>query len=262
MSKGSSYPGVIGARTARAIMAVLIASIGTPALSAPSAPSIAIKFGAAEPSPSGATSNVAGAAGVLGTVKWNNLSSATGTDIALNQDNAGTSIASSALITYFSNGTWSSIKFASNDTDTGQNGNLMAGYLDNVSAIPSSVTVRGMDAVFGAGLKSLYVYHNGDVQGRGGIYAVGGATPESIVHTDNAVFNGSFIPGEDFDIFTFTGDAFTLDCTPTIGDGPNHDGAKRTPLNGIEIVAAIPEPGTLSLLGLLSLGIVSRRKRK
>jgi hypothetical protein len=236
---------------------------------APAAPSIGINFGANEPDAGG--SAVAGAAGALNTVTWNNLSGPSGTQANLNADVGGASAATNASVTWSSPNTWASTGRGeeNNTAPAGNNRNLMTGYIDTlgVGEQGASVTVSDIPPVSGFPFFDVYVYMTGGVNGRGGTYTIGGTTLE---HTGDAAFDGAFVEdvldpgttaGSNFIVFRgLSGQNFTLTSTPSIGN------PARAPISAIEIVGSpVPEPGTVALMGvgamIVSAGTCLRRRR-
>lgn len=212
--------------------AVALALIASPAFG----DSLAINFGANEPN-GAATAVVNGLAGVFGTSIWNNTSNATGTAASLNADVGGVSTATSASVTWTSAGTWASAGRGeeNNTAPPGNDFNLMQGYLDSGTTPETgvTVTVTGIDSI--PVIDDLYnvaVYIKGGVNGRGGVYSIGG---QSITHTDTVAFDGTFESGPTGDYILFkniTGNEFTL---TSVADAVSF----RAPINAIEIVPAI-----------------------
>ncbi len=189
--------------------------------------SIAINFGADEPD--GAGSAVNGAAGILGTVNWNNLTTLNGNAADLVADVSGNVLETGITVTWDSNNTWASQGRAENNNDApdGENRNLMTGYLDTNGSDPNTVTVSGLpdDALY-----DVIVYTKGGVIGRGGDYTIGDLT---LSHVDESAFSGSFLFGRTGDYLIFprqTGSSFELTGTPTTGE------PARAPINAIEIL--------------------------
>jgi hypothetical protein len=256
-----------------AIALAAAAALGALAQAAPTTPSIAIKFGANEPGRPGDTNGaVNGAAGVLGTVNWNNMSGGTqATPQPLTADVAGTALAlPTTTVAWSSAGTWSSTgRGEENNTGTGENGDLMAGYLDTgtVEEMGVSITVAGLPPVEGLPLFDVYVYIQGGVNGRGGNYTI---APTTMEHVGDTGFAGTFAedtldpgttPGSNYLVFRgLSGSGFTLTSTPTTGSSATD--VARAPINAIEIVAApIPEPATIALVGLGASALLLRRRR-
>ncbi len=237
----------------------LAVTFSTVAYATPIGTSIAINFGADEPA--GAGSSVSGAAGLAGTVNWNNLSGATGGPASLIMDAHGVSMPSSAVVSWVSNNTWSSTGRGedNNAAPTGNDKNLMAGYLDTNATDPAVVTISGLDSVFTAAEYSVAVYIKGGVNNKGGQYTI--TTPNQVQTAANLqtqAFDGTYVPGENYLVFAgLNAPEFTLTAQPEVGNNP------RAPINGIEIVA-IPEPSTIVLLGMGIAGLVglARRRRR
>jgi hypothetical protein len=235
---------------------------------APAAPSIAINFASDQP---GAGSAVTGPAGVLNTVTWNNLTGAdSAAPVTLNADVAGTLTPTAATVTWSSPNTWASTGAGeeNNTAPAGANRNLMTGYIDTLGLGAEGITINVSDlpAVQGFPFFDVYVYIQGGANNRGGTYTIGGTT---ITHQGDVGFNGTFLEdtvdpgttaGSNYIVFRgLTGDSFTLDAVPTLGN------PARAPVNAIEIVASpVPEPATLALLGagaiLVSAGVYLRRR--
>jgi len=189
---------------------------------------IAINFAADEPA--GNRSDVTGAAGVLGTVNWNNVDSAAGSASDLAADVAGSSAPSGVSVEWASPNTWSSTgRGEENNTGSGNDGNLMTGYIDTNAEDPISATVSGLPD---GATYDVIVYIKGGVNGKGGDYTIG---DQVLSHTDTAAFDGTFVYGEFGDYLVFkgvTGSSFTLQSQPTHGGGS----APRAPINGLEVV--------------------------
>lgn len=246
-----------------AALAIMAMVMSTVAYATPTGSSISINFGADEPD--GAGSAVTGAAGLAGTVNWNNLELNEGNS-ALTMDVQSASMASTATVSWTSNNTWSSQGRGeeNNTAPAGDDRNLMTGYLDTTDVTVTEVTVTGLDDVFTDMAYRVAVYIQGGVNGRGGQYTVTTDNKVSTLNlTTEAAFDGTYIPGGDpgnnYLVLGgnegFTAPDFVLTATPTTGDPP------RAPINGIEIVA-IPEPTTIALLvfGLIGWAAVARRR--
>jgi len=188
--------------------------------------SIAINFGSDEPA--GAGSDVTGAAGILGTSNWNNLPLLNGDGATLIADVGGSSADTTVTVSWTSNNTWASMgRSEENNTASGDDKNLLTGYLDTNASDPNSVTVSGLpaDATY-----DVIVYTKGGVIGRGGDYTIGDLT---LAHNDAAAFDGNFVfgPAGDYLIFPqVSGASFVLSGQPTTGS------PARAPINAIEIL--------------------------
>ncbi|MCS1408433.1 MAG: hypothetical protein M2R45_01608 [Verrucomicrobia subdivision 3 bacterium] len=188
---------------------------------------LAINFASEEPMEAG--SKVTGAAGVLGTVNWNNLTGQDGDRAVLVADVGGTATNVGVTVSWTSNNTWAS-QGRGEDNNSAPDGNdrlLMTGYLDTNASDPNSVTVSGL--ADGA-TYDVIVYTKGGVIGRGGDYTIGDQTQS---HIDAAAFSGSYVFGAEGDYLVFkdiSGSSFTLIGQPTTGS------PARAPINAVEVV--------------------------
>jgi hypothetical protein len=228
--------------------------------------SLPIKFGSDVTNGAGDISEVNSAAGVLNTVQWNNLTFNNGSASDLTLDVNGNIVASSASVTWTSNNTWSSTGLGEeNNIATGENRDLMAGYLDTLD-VPNpgvSISVSGLPSAFTLFGYDVYVYIQGGVNGRGGTYTIG---PTTAYHEATAAFDGTFIEdtnpdngtaevdGSNYLLFRdLTGNSFDLTSAPVL---------VRAPVNAIEIVAHVPEPSSLALIGGCGLLSLTRWRRR
>jgi len=116
---------------------------------------------------------VDGAAGVLGTVQWNNVEGAAGSANFLSADVGGSIGNTEISVTWDSPNTWASRgRGEENNSAEGQNAALMTGYIDTNGTDPNTVTVNGLpnDTTY-----DVIVYTKGGVIGRGGDYTVVGS---------------------------------------------------------------------------------------
>jgi hypothetical protein len=170
-------------------------------------------------------------AGVVPKSNWNAASGATGSGMALVDDNGSPTGATV---------TWSASSVLSlNIADTPGNFRMMNGYLDTVSQ-NAIVTVSGLPSN-SAGY-DIYVYADGDNGSatRTGTYQISGTgiTTTSIDLTDaaNTDFSGTFVQANNsngnYVVFTINATGFTLAAIPSTAS----DGVMRAPVNGIQII--------------------------
>jgi hypothetical protein len=189
-------------------------------------------------------------AGVVPSMNWNVAVGDSGTLGGLIQDTNGVGSATGASVTWSSNNTWT--HGPSNFTPGSGNDVLMTSYLDGeTNGVPATATFSGLTG----GLYNVYVYSadaQETIKESGGFFINGTHVPGS---GDGSVGGPTFIqssPG-------VTGNYIFLgDVTPTAGGviSISDDGTSfRIPMNGVELVAAVPEPASITtmLLGALSL---------
>lgn len=194
-------------------------------------------------------------AGVVPATNWNNLlgSTSSATDLV---DGSGT--ATTADVSWTSNGTWST-----DITAAPGNFNMMKAHLDARSAVDAVVTVSSIPASI-ANLYDVYVYfdaqtNNGSVESN---YTIGSQT---YFMKDTAAFSGTFTQatgttagtrtsGANYARFTnLTGTSFTLTADSE---------SFRAEISGIQVVG-VPEPSSICMLlvgGALIVGRFPRRK--
>ena len=206
---------------------------------------------------------------------WNNvLADVTGSASGLIYDDGSLS---NADITFTSDlGRW---RLPITDLTTGDD-RMWKGYLDSAGT-GSTVTVSGLEPT---GLYDVYVYFDGDNGGawRVGNYTVGAITDggEDSENTNwgtgqnasklyqlpvpgpggNQPFGSGLTNNDEGNYLLFSGvsgSSFTL----TAVGGANSDGTPRAPINGFQIVQAIPEPSSAGVLLLGLVGLVVRRRR-
>ncbi|HEV8377700.1 MAG TPA: PEP-CTERM sorting domain-containing protein [Tepidisphaeraceae bacterium] len=228
-------------------------------------------------------------------VGWNNFGR-WGQTVAVNDS---TGAATGATSTWDSANTWHvgsgtaspNAKLMQGYLDaTGQpNNNTSPGYpfFDNANKPETYITnLSGWLAAQGASAYNVVVYTDGDeVSGRKSEYWLqagsGGDPPGTlgpdltshVFVSDTSNFSGTFtqVPlsantlataGEgNFLVFTgLTADSFIL-RTEEYPSGVAGD-ALRAQINGIQIIAVVPEPASMSILALAGLGLLSRRRRR
>ncbi|GEM_PF-612178 len=172
-------------------------------------------------------------AGVISKANWNNALGASGTPLALVDENNNLT---SATVTWNSDNIW-----ALPITDSPGNARMMRGYLDTGKLDPTTVTVNNLP-LSSAGY-NIYVYTDGDNNSatRSASYQITGTgiTTTTVNATDagNSNFGGTFTQASNSNgnYVLFTGinaNSFTITATP----GAASDGTARAPLNGIQIV--------------------------
>jgi hypothetical protein len=172
-------------------------------------------------------------AGVISKANWNNALGASGTPLALVDENNNLT---SATVTWNSDNIW-----ALPITDSPGNARMMRGYLDTGKLDPTTVTVNNLP-LSSAGY-NIYVYTDGDNNSatRSASYQITGTgiTTTTVNATDpgNSNFSGTFTQASNSNgnYVLFTGinaNSFTITATP----GAASDGTARAPLNGIQIV--------------------------
>jgi hypothetical protein len=200
--------------------------------------SIALNFGADEPSGS-SEATVNGAAGVAGTVNWNNLSFASGFpgDDPIVIDVGAQPTASNVTVEWTSSNTWAT-DGRGEDTNNAPEGNdraLMLGYLDTTSTSISQVMVEDIPADLAAGY-DVFIYIQNGVLNRGGTYTV---TDASGVHEQmnrtTTIFDGSYRIGEEGNYLLYPGlrgSSLMIEAQATT------TALFRAPINAVEICAA------------------------
>ena len=158
---------------------------------------LGINFASDEPD--GAGSVVDGAAGIRGTTVWNNVEGAEGSAEELDIQINGASAASDISVSWSSPNTWSSTgRGEENNTASGNDKNLMTGYIDTNAEDPISVTVSGINTELS--YDRCDCLHQGGVNDKGGDYSIGDQT---FPHTDTVAFDGDFVYGELGDYLVF-----------------------------------------------------------
>ena len=220
-------------------LAMLLAlGCSSAAFAANNGSSIAINFGADEPS-GAIEAEVLGAAGVAGTKNWNNLQLNNGFpgDDEIILDVGGVPQASSVTVEWTSNNTWSN-DGRGEDTNNAPDGNdraLMLGYLDTTDTSVTQVVVDNIPAGLATGGYDVFLYVQNGVLNRGGTYTVtGNGASQEQSNVTSTIFDGTYIPGENGNYLLFPG---LKGSTLTI-EGMATDAALfRGPINGIEICA-------------------------
>jgi hypothetical protein len=227
---------------------------------------VGLNFGADEPNgANGGGIASFGAAGASGAVQanWNNLNGAAGTNTTIKADKLGSAEATAMTVTWTCPNTWASTgRGEENNNFTGEDKNLMLGYLDTGAATTTTVDISGIpaDLTAGAGY-DVYVYFLGGVPGRGGGYRV--AKADGTPLTDTVVVGPSTKPTEHvlatgtkgspgtgtYTVFRNLTES-TIKVQATTADGFGFGGTPRAPLNAIQIVkasGAITGPGKMTI---------------
>ncbi len=174
-------------------------------------------------------------AGAIPARNWNNASQAAGS-LSLLSDNNGAGTGATA--SWQSDGVWSLPI-----TESAGSARMMKGYLDTPSGSDTvTVTVANLPAAITANGYDVYVYADGDNGGaaRTGSYTIG-VTTRTVQDTAGTNFAGTFVPairpvGNYMKFTSVGGTGFTLKATP----GTASDGARRSPVNALQIVSQPP----------------------
>jgi hypothetical protein len=263
-----------------AALAVLGSATG--ARAGPMTHTIAIHFGADEPSGSfGSTLLSTDLAGVPGvspgvpgarTANWNNTAGQSGTvgPGGLVRDDFGIATTTGTSLTWNSSNTWSS-------TGRGEENNnfpagsadrrLTTGYLDNNPGMATTITISNLPPDFA--LYDVYLYFLGGVgTGRFGDYTVNGVTQHH-VGGDNSLNGPLYVQaigdnslGNYLLFHNVSGSTVAITVA-------TDDAGFRAPINAVELVllptpgpGAIPEPTSLALFGLGAAGLLAYRRRR
>lgn len=215
-------------------------------------------------------------AGVVPQPDWNNAGIGGQTSKYVNnvgQLAAGTVLNSYGLIVPGLSVAWNAYNtFSTLTPDDPGNDRMMKGYLDTSSADPydsSTTTVElfNIPNNYTTGGYDLYIYYDGlftvgnpPRAGEYQVFDVSNNLVGTIYAVDSASYAGSFIQasgtsianatsGNYIEFTDLTSRMITIEATGVAGDVP------RAPINGIQIVALVPEPPSIVLLLLSGIGL-------
>jgi len=234
------------------------------------------------------------AAGVIPLSNWNsfapagqNTSGAPGSQATPQPLIDDSGAATGASVVWTSNNTWNTPI-----TEAPGNFRMMKGYIDTNDTSVTSVNVTGLPALLTAQPYAVILYYDGDngTQTRVGKYSIDADAGDATFWGQDAAgasFSGIFLPGQtaidplpgatgtgldnqgtaaatvpagNFLIFPdVMGNSFTISAQASLSSGTTN----RASIQGIQIVpmSAVPEPGTMLLVGMTAMGLVARRRR-
>jgi hypothetical protein len=221
-------------------------------------------FNFASTDPDSATSSLAfsDVAGVIPVAHWNNLVGNSGSGVSgLVYDSGGSSLSSTASVTWSSPNTWRS--GGNNAFPAGPDHVLLSGYLDtgNASNNGATITITGIDAAIRANAYDVYVYLLSDSSNdRGGGYRVSDGSTNILKYGSTMGSPATYVedPGTDVDnsldgnylrFRGFTGSSLTITSDTTL-TSPN---GFRAPINAVQIVSVNIGPGDVNEDGFTTL---------
>lgn len=225
---------------------------------------IGLNFGADEPNlANGGILPSISTAGVPKVLQgnWNNLSGATGTDVAsIEADNRGAPLPTAVTVSWTSPNTWASTGRGEENNQLPANDKiLMTGYLDTGNASTTTVNINNIPTDLTANGYDVYVYLLGGVAGRGGGYRInstGGAlTPwvdaqppvNPTAHVEAVPTPGIWATGTYVRFRNLTAANIIVEASTEGGHG--YGGTPRASLNAVQLVPASGDaqpPGEMS----------------
>jgi hypothetical protein len=206
--------------------------------------SIAVKFGADQPSPDGSSLPPSAVAGVpnVESANWNNAAGASDSLEGLVRDTLGVPTATGTAVVWTATNTFTS---GGNDNFSADDHTLMLGYLDqNADATPIRVRFIGLPDDFET--YDVYVYFLGSNAHRGGVYTVNGVlfgevSQFGFVGVEDTgpeyIDAGGLVPPAKGNYVVFRGlSGSTIDITA------DNDIDNRSPINAVEIVNTTGAP--------------------
>lgn len=253
--------------TRRKGLALAACALATLVAGTARAATIAVNFVGGQSGGAGAAT-VTGTAGAVPQANWNNEAPFQQTTAVSIVDSTGTAAASLA---YTTQNNWAA---SSTAPGGGTNADMMNGYLDNFQNA-GSISVTGLGTAFTSGGYQVLVYQNTDSNGSFGFTATDNAGHTVTAYGQQTGGAGSNYPLAGTNGFVtststdpagpgsaantvvlngLTGSNVTITgLSGTTGDG-------RVRPNGFQIVPT-PEPASLAVVGLGSLGLLARRRR-
>jgi hypothetical protein len=211
-------------------------------------------------------------AGFVPLTNWNNVDASNITTTNLIKNTGATTGAQ--MVVSGSANSWS-IPAANLPNPPTPDAKMMTGYLDTTNTSTTTVTISGLNAAGFTGTYHVYVYAVGDANsGRNGDYTAttGPATTQTYRLLDDQQFNGTFrlvnqapTTGQagqsgNYMDFSVNGlDSVTITAIATQDTGVN---GVRAPINGIQIVMPVPEPGAVLSAAVLGLGAIAAARRR
>lgn len=170
-----------------------------------------------------------GVAGVTPTSDWNNIDGTTNVSGVFGPFVVTGNNGETANVSWAATGTWSSTNTGTRTLPvTNNDANMMDGHIEGTGTGQASATVTGLADDFAQ--YDVYVYVGDDAGNRVGEIRFNGGPIQTFT---SKVFDGTYTLGTDYFLFEdVTGDSFIVTVEPL-----NDDGANRTGIRGIQIIA-------------------------